>query len=46
MQVLQILLLTALCMLILEGIRAGWVATGPASRSGKDRSREGTYGGD
>jgi hypothetical protein len=47
MQILRIILVIAICLLFLEGMRAGWVATRPhANRSGNARSREDGHGKD
>jgi hypothetical protein len=44
MRTLQILLPIAMCIVILDSIRVGWLATRPASRSRKPESREGSHG--
>jgi hypothetical protein len=47
MQTLQIILVIAFCLLILEGMRAGWVATRPHSpRPRNARSKESSHGTD
>jgi hypothetical protein len=44
MQTLRIILLIGFCILILDSIRVGWLATRPVSRSRKAESREGNHG--
>jgi hypothetical protein len=46
MQTLRIILVIAICILFLEGMRAGWVATRPASCSRKAGFRDCNHGTD
>jgi hypothetical protein len=46
MQTLRIILVIALCILILDSMRVGWVASRPASRSRNAGSQEGNDGKD
>jgi hypothetical protein len=46
MQTLQIILVIAFCILILDAVRVGWLATRPASRSRTSRSKERRHGTD
>jgi hypothetical protein len=46
MRTLQILLLIAMCIVILDGLRVGWLATRPSSSSRASRSKERRHGTD
>jgi hypothetical protein len=45
MQILDVLLLITLCVLVLDGLRVGWIVTRPTDRRSRDtESKENHHG--